>query len=132
MTIGPEPITQMERRSGRFGKPQLLDPALEQGPGVVRAGACLGMELQRTSPLTAQREPFHGAVIERHVRDLRSVTCHSEAVVLARYEHAVRRDLEHGMVGAAMPERQLEGLEAGCQAEELMPEADPQDRCGAD
>src|SRR6266508_605565 len=86
MTIGPDPITQMELRSGRFGKPQLLDPALEQRPGVMRAWARLGMELQRASALTGQRKPFHGAVIQRDVGDLRSVTFHCKAVVLARHD----------------------------------------------
>src|SRR5215211_9089814 len=98
----------------------------------MRARARFRMELQRASALTPQRKPFHGAVIERDVGDLRSVTFHSKAVVLARHEHTVRPDLEHGMVPAAVAEGQLEGLEADCQAEELVPEADPEDGCGAD
>src|SRR5687767_4371718 len=125
MTIGPEPTRQMERRSGRFGKPQLLDPRFEQRPGVMRSRPCFRMKLQRASPF--EGEPFHGAVVKGDVCDLRRISLDREAVVLARDEHLVRRDLENGMVRPAVPEGELVRLQTCCQPEQLMAEADSED-----
>src|SRR5688572_10584999 len=128
MTIGPAPITQMDSRSGRLGIPDLLDPFGDLRPGVVRARAGFRMELERARMLLRQGQALDGAVVERNVRDLGAVPAYREAVVLARDEDAARRELEHRMVGAAVAERELEGLQAGREREELVAEADPEDR----
>src|SRR6187397_382388 len=124
MTIGPEPITQIELRSRRFGNAHLLDPRLDQVARVVRPWARLRMELHRASSLARQREAFDGAVVERDVRDLRPVALHGEPVVLARDEDAVRSQVEDRVVRAAVPERELEGLEARREREQLVAQAD--------
>src|SRR5215204_1961152 len=108
MTIGPEPMTQIERRSGLRGMPHLPDEGLEQRPRVVRTGRRLWVELHRAGALRGQLEPLHRAVVERLVRDVAAVArLHREAVVLARDEHPAGRTLEHRMVGAAVAEREL-------------------------
>src|SRR5512134_1871889 len=128
MTIGPAPITQMDARSGRRGIAELLDPGLDLRPRVVRARARLGVELERARPLAREGKPLDGAVVEGDVRDRRAVAAHSEAVVLARDEDAARRELEHRVVRATVAERELERLEAGRLREELVAEADAEDR----
>src|SRR5262249_36228548 len=66
ITIGPEPIRQIDSMSRRLGKAApLLDPRFEDPPGVVRPGPGLGMELHRARPLAAQLEPLDSAVVER-------------------------------------------------------------------
>ena len=49
---------------------QLLDKALEDRPGVVRARPGLGVELDRPGVEVGEVEPLDGAVVERHVRRL--------------------------------------------------------------
>src|SRR3954451_7070545 len=115
--------------SSRRGKPHLLDPATEDRPRVVRARARLGMELHRARPQLRIRKPFHGAVVQRLVSRAAVVTRRDrEAVVLARHEHAAGLAGEDRMVAAAMPERELERREAVRESEQLLPEADPEDR----
>ena len=53
---------------------------------------------------------------------------HCEAVVLRGDVDPPGRQVLHRVVGAAVAERQLEGLEADRPAQELMPEADPEHR----
>src|SRR5436189_4152119 len=113
------------------GKPG--HPVLDQRPGVVRTGPGFGMELQRARAKLGEREPLDGSVVERDVRDRgRLARVDAEAVVLCSHEHAAARALEHGMVRAAMAERQLRRREAGRASEELMAEADAEDRYAAD
>src|SRR5688500_12885867 len=132
MTIGPAPITQIDSRSGRLGIPDLLDPALDLGPGVVRARARFRVELERPRVVLGERGALDGAVVERDVCALGAVAARREAVVLARDEAAARLRVEHWVVGAAMAERELVGLEPGREREELVAEADPQDRDAAE
>src|SRR5215208_1090519 len=132
MTIGPDPITQIERRSRRSGNAHLLDPRLDQVPRVVGPGPGLWMELHRAGTLAWEREPLDGAVVERDVSDLGTVPLDREAMVLARDEHAVRAQVEHRVVRTAVAERELEGLESRRQREQLMAEADAEERDAAD
>jgi hypothetical protein len=53
---------------------------------------------------------------------------HREAVVLGGDLDAARAEVLHGMVGAAMAELELEGLPSACKAEDLVAEADAEDR----
>src|SRR5205085_11476260 len=89
ITIGPEPIRQIEWRSGRLGKDaHLLDPALEDRPRVVRTGPRFRVELNRARVLRRQVEPFDRLVVEGDVRRLPRVRRFDrEAVVLRGDEH---------------------------------------------
>src|SRR3954468_6016650 len=98
MTIGPDPITQIERRSRRFGNAHLLDPRLDQISRVVGPRPRLWMELHRAGALAGEREPLDGTVVERDVGDLRTVALDREAVVLARDEDTVRAQVEHRVI----------------------------------
>src|SRR4051812_35786876 len=64
--------------------------------------------------------------------DLGAVTLDREAMVLARDEDAVRTHVEHRVVGAAVPERELEGLEAGRERKQLVAETDAEERYAPD
>src|SRR5947208_9328530 len=101
--------------SGRFGKPQLLDPGLEQRPGVVGARTGLGMKLQRPRPLAANAEPFDRSVVQGDVRDLGGIAFDRETMVLACDQHPVGRDLEDWMIGSSVSEGELEGAKPRCQ-----------------
>src|SRR5689334_511554 len=103
MTIGPEPTMRIDRRSSLRGIAELLDPALDQRPCVVRPRPGLRMELQRACTELREREPLDGAVVERDVRRFcRLARVDAEAVVLRGHEHAAARALEHRMVRAAV------------------------------
>src|ERR671922_2848067 len=103
MTIGPEPIRQIDSRSGRLGKTVSFYEFVDQVPGVVRARAGLGVELHRARAQLWEVEPLDGAVVERDVRRLaRLARLDGEPVVLARDEDALAAPLEHRVVGAAV------------------------------
>src|SRR5919204_1776144 len=150
MTIGPDPMTATVPISERLGNGRSqgagggpVDEGGQGGAGVMRPGPGLGMELERRNVEVAQREPLDRAVVERRVRDRARAerrrelasgvrAADGEAVVLRRHEDTARLEVEHGVVGAAMPEAELVGLEPeGC-AQELMAQADAEDRQGAD
>src|ERR1044072_2689425 len=118
----------MERRSGRFGNAHLLHPRLDEVPGVMWSRASLGGELNRAGALAGQLEALDGAVVKRGGRDFGTVALDREAVVLTRDEDAVRAQIEHRVVRAAVPERQLERLETGGEGEQLVPETDAETR----
>src|SRR6187397_588535 len=130
MTIGPEPIRQIDSMSRRLGKAaHLLDPAIDQAPRVVRARARLRMELDGARPQLGILEPLDGLVVERDVRRLASLArAHGEPVVLAGHEYAPGLALDHGVVRAAVAERELERLVPGRKREQLVAEADPENR----
>src|ERR1700683_5199653 len=128
MTIGPEPIRQIERRSSRRGSAHLLQPAPEERTGVVGAGPRLGVELHRGGAELGIAEALASAVVERDVARLRVVAGDREAVVLAGHEHAAARALKDRVVGAAMAEAELEGRPPGREREQLVSEADAEDR----
>src|SRR5687767_3876139 len=115
-------MTQTDCRSGRLGIAHLLDPALDQGPGIVRSRSRLRMELDGARPLVGEREPFDRPVVERDVRHGWAVSAYREPVILARDQYLAAREVENGMVRAPVTERQLERLQAGGESEELVPE----------
>src|SRR3954462_2450880 len=97
---------QIDSMSVRLGIRDLLHPALEERPRVVRAWPGFGMELERSRTQIRQVEALDGAVVERDVRRLGCLgRLHREAVVLARDENSAALPLEHGVVRAAMAER---------------------------
>src|SRR6266545_1670883 len=129
ITIGPEPIRQIESRSGRLGNRDLLDPTGQERPGIVGAWARLGMELEGARAKLRQVEPLDGAVVERDVRRFpRVARSDGEPVILAGDEHASAAAIEHGVVYSPVPELELEGAVPGREREQLMAEADPEDR----
>src|SRR3954465_13143820 len=109
ITIGPEPTRQIVCRSSRLGigGRYLVDPALEERPGVVRPRPRLRVELHGARARLRHREALDGAVVERDVSRLAALARRDrEAVVLRSDEHAAARAFEHRMVGAAVAERQ--------------------------
>ena len=100
---------------------------------VVRPGRRLGVELHAPDRAASQAQALDRAVVERAVRDLERAVAvgrrlDGEAVVLARHEHAAGGRLVDRVVGAAVPERQLERLEPERAPEQLMAEADAVER----
>src|SRR5438309_10039038 len=87
------------------------------------------MELDGAGPLARKVEALDGAVVEGDVGRLaRLARRDREPVVLARDEDAARRALEHRMVGPTVTERELERLVPGRERQQLVTEADPEDR----
>ena len=114
----------MLRRSVRFG---MLGDPVEEGQGVERAGRGLGVELEREEPVAL--EALDGAVVQRDVADLGAVgRLDREAVVLDGDEHAARVADAHRVVRAAVAEGQLERPQAEREPEQLMAEADAEER----
>src|SRR5919201_4036266 len=130
MTIGPEPMMQIECRSSRRGtEAHLLHPTLEDRPRVVRAGTRFGMELHRGGALVPEVESLYGAIVERYMRRFARVGgLDCEAVVLRSDEHASGRTLEHWVVRTAVPERELVRAMTGREREQLVPKANPEYR----
>src|SRR6185436_12704429 len=103
---------------------------------VVGSWGGLRMILHRKDRKFAVAESLDRAVIEVHVCDLecrrtgdpRLVALHGEPVILRRDEHATRLELANGVISASMSIRHLLGGRAEAEAQDLMPEADPEDR----
>ena len=91
-----------------------VDEALEEDVGVVRAGRRLGVKLRGEDRQLAMAESLERAVVEVPVRglDLRGQRAgiDRETVVLRRDRHGARLEVADRVVGAAVPELQLEGL----------------------
>ena len=97
----------------------------------MRPGRRLGVELERGEAVAL--EPFDGAVVERDVAHLGAVArLDGEAVVLGGHEHAMRAGHAHGVVRAAVPERELERPQAERERDELVAEADAEERHAAE
>src|SRR5438477_10892770 len=121
MTIGPEPMMQIDSMSVRLGSSKLLDPDRDDRSAVVRPRARLGMELRRARTQLRVVQAFDGAVVERGVRDAVALARRDrESVVLRGDEHAARLVVDDGMVRAAMAERELERLVSGRECEQLV------------
>src|SRR5471030_2432796 len=108
---------------------QLIDPAGDDRGCVVRSGCGLRMELRGARTQLGVVEAFDGSVVQRRMRDGLVVGRRDgEAVVLRGDEDAARTVIEHGMVGSAVAERQLERLAPCREREQLMPEANAEHR----
>src|SRR5436190_9749884 len=149
MTIGPLPSTRILWMSSLRGNE--VQEAVEEVNGVVRAWACFGVVLRCRARDIPEDQALHRSVVEVHVGELGRAEVglpahrlvlldaplsagakHCEAVVLRGDVDPPGRQVLHRVVGAAVAERQLEGLEADRPAQELMPEADPEHRHLAD
>jgi hypothetical protein len=125
----------MDSMSGRLGNAcgHLLDPAIDDPPGVVRPGAGFGVELDGSGAPLGEVEALDRPVVERDVRRLtRLAGSDGEAVVLARDEDAARGALDDRVIRAAVAERELVGPVASREREQLVAEADPEDRDTSD
>src|SRR4051794_6122435 len=150
MTIGPEPRMRIRWMSSRRGI-DALQESIEQVEAVVRAGAGLGVVLDRAARNVEQLEALDRAVVEVHMAELggAEVGVPADGLVGLDRLRAVRAedgkavvlrgdlDLAGGqvldrVVAAAVAEGQLEGLQADRAAEQLVAEADPPDRLDAD
>src|SRR4051794_16466622 len=97
---------------------------VEKRKRVERARGRLGVELHAREVLS--REPFAGAVVQRHVAHV--LICeYREAVVLHGHENAACLRIADRMVRAAVAERQLERLVPECEAEQLVAETDAEE-----
>src|SRR4051812_14051346 len=154
MTIGPEPMTRTDFRSWRFGMSapallvlrrtrsgsrghQLAEP-VEQVLGIVRAGRRLRVVLDAERRDVQCRQPFYDIVVETNVADLdpaeRGVgdlvegRVHGEPVGVRGDLDLARGRVLHRLVDAAVAVLELVGAEAERLAEDLVAEADPEDR----
>ena len=91
-----------------------------------------GVVLDREDRQPAMTKAFQRAVIQVDVSRLQVagqiVKPDGEAVVLRGDFHSGSALIEDGLVGPAMAELQFESLTSECQAQELMPQADAEDR----
>src|SRR5579872_2683279 len=106
--------------------------ALEQRLQVVRTGAGLRMTLEAESRPVLQRDSLQRAVEQRAMRGpdiLRQRgLIDGEPVVLAGDEDPPGFQILHGMVRAVMAELHLHGASTHGQAQDLMPQADAEQR----
>src|SRR3954452_20859297 len=139
MTIGPEPRTRILWRSSLRGMGrEQVDELVEEAEGVVGAGARLGVVLDAAGGDVEQADSLDRVVVEVHVGELRGAELglddlprrsgDREAVVLAGDRDPAGPEVLDRVVGAAVAERQLEGLQARGPAEQLVAEADAEDR----
>ena len=64
-------MRQIVSRSDRRGNViHLLDPLVDDRPGIVRAGTCFRVELDGARALAAKLEAFDGAVVQGRMCDL--------------------------------------------------------------
>ena len=106
--------------------------AIEQVERVVRPRRGLGVILHREGVQGRGRHALHRAVVEVHVGDLGAgdgaALPHGEAVVLRGDLDALRAQVLDRVVGAAVPELELEGTHAERLRQQLVPEADAEHR----
>src|SRR5215218_3904543 len=132
--------------SSRLGIGDQLQEAIEQVARVVGTGPALGVVLDRAAGHVVEHEALHSAVVEVQVGELGGTEVRvpadrlvaldpraavrradREAMVLGGDVDPARLEVLDRMVGAAVPERELEGVEPYRATEELMAEADPHD-----
>ena len=96
------------------------------------AGGGFGVVLNREDGQAAMTKAFQRAVIQIDVSGLQVagqvVEADSKTVILRGNFHFVGALIEHRLIGAPMTELQFESLTSERQAQELMPQADAEDR----
>src|SRR6478752_3595523 len=150
MTMGPEPMTRTLWMSSRLGIVLLgragdggeheVSEAVEEVVGIVRAGGGLGVVLHREGGDVEGPQPLHHLVVEAHVAHLDAAVAvgaverplqrglDGEPVVVRRDLDAAGLLVEHGLVDAAVAEGQLVRVEPERAAEQLVAEADAEER----
>src|SRR5687767_10898414 len=135
MTIGPAPMIRMDLMSVRLGTLLLLHrfhEALKEVVDVLRARARLRMTLEAERRTVGQLETLEAAVEQRDVSHLRVLwqrrRIDRKTVILARDHHAAGVQILHRMVRPVMAEFHLDGLRADRESEELVAEADAEER----
>src|SRR5437868_12707834 len=141
MTIGPEPMTRMDLMSLRLGTGHDLTELVEQVGGVVGTGGGLGVVLHAEGPAVEQPQALDALVVEVDVADLGPAVGGVERRVeggLDREAVVVRGDLDltgaqvlDRLVHAAVAVAELVGRQAERAAEELVAEADAEERRAA-
>src|SRR5215471_15281772 len=137
MTIGPAPMIRMDLMSVRLGIRSArlfhqVHESLEEVVAILRAGARLGVILHREDRLALDTQALVAAVEQRDVRHLdvsgQGLRDYTKAMVLAGDLDLAGLDVLDGMICAAMADRHLFRAAAECQAQELVAEADAEDR----
>src|SRR3989449_11462336 len=144
MTMGPEPTTIAVLTSARLGigptpsarslGPLELRREVSEDVRVVPGSRSrLGMVLHGEDGEFPVGHAFDGAVVQIQVRHLElrtweGVGIDREAVVLRRDVDAPRAKVFDGLVPAAVPEFQLERRPSEGEGQQLVAEADPEDR----
>ena len=99
-----------------------------RGPGLA-SGWPWKLNAGRSTQVMPCSEPSNSDLwVTLHVRWQRRLV-DGETVVLRRDQHAAGLDFEHGVVGAVVTELHLDGLRAHRETEDLVAEADAEDRC---
>src|SRR5690606_8856921 len=111
----------------------LLEEFLEQIVGILGSGRGLGMVLNRVGRQAAVAQARHGPIIEVDMGHfdlgfVQGAGIHGEPMVLGGYLHLARAQILYGMVRAAMPELELEGFSAQEIGQQLVAEADSENR----
>ena len=114
-----------------------LHEVVKQVMRIVRAGRRFGMILHAEHRLAAMPEAFQRLIVQIDVREIhfvqvQRIRIHREAVIVRRDLHLLGHVVQHRMIRAAVPELELVGLAAERQAENLMAQADAEDRFLAD
>ena len=107
--------------------------AVEQVGRIVRAGTGFGVVLHGQDRPVLVHKTLQGLVVEIHVRGhpaarFERVGRHGEAVVLRSDFHTSSGEVADGLVGPAVAEFELEGLRPQGQSEQLMAQANAEDR----
>ena len=103
----------------------------EQIAGIVGAGAGLGVVLDAECGQVSAAQALHGVVVEVDVGDVGTgygAVGHTEVVVLAGDLHRSGGQVAHRVVAAVVAEGELVGLPAQRRGQELVAQADAEDR----
>src|SRR6478735_3927775 len=134
-------FARQSRRDARRTVFHELHEAVEEVGGVVRAGRGLGVVLHGVRGTVEALEPLDDVVVEAHVRDTDAAVCrvavlvegrvHGEAVVVGRHLDLAGRAVHDRLVDAAVAVLQLVRAEAEGATEQLVAEADAEERDAA-
>src|SRR5215472_5536419 len=137
MTIGPAPMMRIDLMSVRLGIRSArlfhqVHESLKEVVAVLRAGAGLGVVLHGEDRLALDPQALVAAVEERDMCRLdvlrQALGDDAEAVVLAGDLDLAGLDVLDGMIGAAVTDRHFLRAPAERETEQLMAEADAEDR----
>src|SRR5205807_4234888 len=113
-----------------------LEELLEVPLGIVGTGRSLRVVLHRENRVLPVLHPFDGAIVEVKVGDLKrfgtrhaaGVAPQRETMVLRRDKYLSCREIPHGLVAAPMAVWELHRVAPERQPEQLVTEADPENR----